>query len=62
MDFVPCSDLFEDSFKTFASQDSGRLSMVDAAIKTLARRNDPGFVATFDADFRDLSGVTVVPD
>ena len=62
VDFVPCLDLFEDSFKTFASQGSGWLSMVDATITTLARRNDPGFVATFDVDFSDLSGVTVVPD
>lgn len=62
VDFVPCSDLFVDSFKTFASQGSRGLSFVDAAITTLARRNEPGFVATFDADFRDLSGVTVVPD
>ena len=62
VDFVPCSDFFVDSLKTFASQGSGRLSFVDAAITTLARRNDAGFVATFDADFRGLSGVTVVPD
>jgi len=62
VDFMPCSDFFEDTFRTFASQRSGRLSFVDAAIAPLARRNDPGFVATSDGDFRDLSGVTVIPD
>jgi predicted nucleic acid-binding protein len=60
VDFVPCSDLFVDALRTFESEESRGLSFADAAIATLARRNDPGFVATFDGDFERLKGVTVV--
>jgi len=38
-----------------------RLSFADAAIVTVARRHAPGLVATFDADFRGVKGVSVVP-
>lgn len=61
IEFVPCSDLFLESFETFSQQIRGELSFTDAAIVTVARRNKPGFVATFDGDFRDQAGVTVVP-
>lgn len=33
----------------------------DAAIATVARRDKHGYVATFDKDFRNLAGVTVIP-
>ncbi|HEX9692443.1 MAG TPA: hypothetical protein VGA22_10125 [Gemmatimonadales bacterium] len=33
----------------------------DAAIVTVATRQAPGYVATFDADFTAVEGVTVVP-
>jgi predicted nucleic acid-binding protein len=38
------------------------LSFTDAAIVTVARRQAPGFVATFDADFRGIEGISVIPD
>jgi predicted nucleic acid-binding protein len=60
VDFVPCSDLFLDAYKMFSEEEKHDLSFADAAIATVARRNRPGYVATFDADFRNLSGVTVV--
>lgn len=62
VDFVPCSDLFLDTLDTFRRQSGSVLSFTDAAIVTLARRPDVGVVATFDGDFRDLDGVTVVPN
>jgi predicted nucleic acid-binding protein len=60
IDFVPCSELFLDTLETFRSQGNAKLSFTDAAIITMARRGD-GFVATFDSDFRGLSGISVVP-
>lgn len=60
VDFVPCSDLFLETLQTFRGQTGERLSFTDAAIVTAARREAPGLVATFDADFRGVAGVTVV--
>jgi predicted nucleic acid-binding protein len=61
VDFVPCSDFFLETLGTFRGQASGRLSFADAAIVTIARSHPPGHVATFDADFTDMDGVTVAP-
>ncbi|MGI9043534.1 MAG: type II toxin-antitoxin system VapC family toxin [Gemmatimonadaceae bacterium] len=58
--FVACSDLFLETFDEFR-QGAGELSFVDAAIVTVARRNSPGFIATFDKDFSGQEGVTVIP-
>lgn len=60
VDFVPCSDLFLEALQTFRGQAGERLSFADAAIVTAARRELPGLVATFDADFRGVEGVTMV--
>ena len=60
IDLVPCSDIFADAFDTFRRDRSHDLSFVDAAIASVARQHSPGFVATFDNDFRALKGVTVV--
>lgn len=61
VEFVPCSDIFLQALQTFRNQAAERLSFTDAAIVTVARREAPGFVATFDDDFRDLDAVSVVP-
>lgn len=62
LDFVPCSELFMESFQTMRLERSAPLSFVDAAVVALARRHPPGFVSTFDTDFRELDGVRVVPE
>lgn len=62
LDFVPCSDLFLETVATFRDQPGERLSFADAAIVTVARRSTPGFVATFDRDFRGLPRLTVIPE
>lgn len=62
VEFVPCSDLFLEALATFRDQARERLSFADAAIVTTARRHAPGFVATFDSDFRGVKGVSVVPE
>lgn len=61
IDFVPCSELFLEAFATFRDQRDPVLSFTDAAIVAVARRHGGAFVATFDADFTRLDGVTVVP-
>ena len=61
IDFVLCSDFFLESFDEFRRQGSGQLSLVDAAILTVARRSSPGFIATFDEDFRECEGAVVIP-
>lgn len=61
VDFVPCSELFIDALRAFTDQSTGTLSFVDAAIATAARARASGYVATFDADFQELPGLTLVP-
>lgn len=61
IEFAPCSDFFLDTLSTFRAQGRAGLSFTDAAIVTAARRRPPGYVATFDTDFREVAGVTVVP-
>lgn len=61
LEFVPCSDFFSGTLETFRNQTRGALSFTDAAIVTAARQRAQGLVATFDADFRELAGITVVP-
>ncbi len=59
--FVPCSELFFDTWTLFQHQAGRGLSLTDAAIVVAARREPPGRVLTFDADFREVDGVTVLP-
>jgi predicted nucleic acid-binding protein len=61
VEFVPCSDLFGDVFETFSSQKKASLSFTDAAIVTLAKRQNGASIATFDKDFRSIEGISVVP-
>lgn len=62
VEFVSCSELFAEALATFREQPAERLSFTDAAIVTVARRQTPGFVATFNADFRGIEGISVIPD
>jgi predicted nucleic acid-binding protein len=48
LEFVPCSDLFTDTFETFTGQGSTQLSFADAAIAHVARQRTKGLVLTFD--------------
>jgi predicted nucleic acid-binding protein len=60
VEFVPCSDFFFETLSTFR-REPGTLSFTDAAIVTVARREKKGYVATFDTDFRGVSGVIPIP-
>ena len=60
IDFVPCSDVFLDALEVFRGQSRGQLSFADAAIAAVARERAGGRVVTFDRDFHDLPGITVM--
>lgn len=61
VDFVPCSDFFARTLDTFRRQRGGALSFTDAAIVVVAGRDPGAVVATFDAGFQQVEGITVVP-
>ena len=50
LEFVPCSDMFSETFKAFTVQESTRLSFADAAIAHVARHRADGLVLTFDGE------------
>lgn len=58
--FVPCSDIFLRTLESFRGERQSDLSFVDAAIVTVARESPPGFVASFDTDFTQVVGISVV--
>lgn len=61
VEFVPCSDIFLDTFETFRLQRGHRLSFTDAAIITVARQREARFLASFDQDFRQVKDLVLVP-
>jgi predicted nucleic acid-binding protein len=61
LDFVPCSDLFLDTMRTFSNQPGTRLSFVDAAIVSVARSQADGLILTFDEEFRKIAGLRIQP-
>lgn len=61
VEFVPCSELFLAAWDVFQHEPLVQLSLTDAAVVALARREKPGHVATFDADLRSVTGVVAVP-
>ncbi len=61
IDFVPCSELFLDALETFRNQTGSKFSFTDAAIVVVARRQGVGVIASFDRDFQNIKGITVIP-
>lgn len=59
VDYVPCSDFFQQTLAVFLGEASAALSFTDAAIAHVARSRSAA-VATFDADFAKLDGVSLV--
>ena len=57
LDFVPCSDLFPETFDTFVGQGSTRLSFADVAIAHIARQRTDGLVLTFDDELRKAADI-----
>ena len=58
--FMPGADVFMEAWALFR-QTQAELSFADAAIATLALRHAEGRVLTFDRDFQQVDGVTVLP-
>ena len=61
VDFVPCSEIFVDALDVFREQSGGTLGFVDSALVAAARSRASGRIATFDADFREVPGLIIVP-
>ena len=61
LEFVACSEFFAEAVREFSAQRASTLSLTDAAIAVVARTRAAGRVATFDADFRGLPRITVLP-
>jgi predicted nucleic acid-binding protein len=59
--FVPCSEFFQETLETFRAQKETALSFTDAALVTIARRHKESKIATFDRDFRRVEGISVIP-
>ena len=57
LEFVPCSDFFADTVKSFISQRKTKLSFTDSAIATVALKRSDGLVLTFDEEFRKLPAI-----
>jgi predicted nucleic acid-binding protein len=61
VEFVACSDHFLEALDVFRNQGPGSLSFADAAIVAIARQRGARHVATFDAGFKKVASVDVVP-
>ncbi|MCL4852058.1 MAG: PIN domain-containing protein [Bryobacteraceae bacterium] len=59
LEFVPCSDLFSETFEAFAGQGDTRLSFADAAIAHVAKQRTGGLVLTFDDELRKADALRV---
>ncbi len=60
LEFVPCSEYFVQIMDTFAREGHLGLSFTDAAIVTICRQRGADYVATFDADFKKVRGLTPI--
>jgi predicted nucleic acid-binding protein len=56
-EFVPCSELFAETVKSFTAQQQTKLSFTDIAIATVALKRSDGLVLTFDEEFRKLPAI-----
>jgi predicted nucleic acid-binding protein len=61
LEFVPCSDIFQNVVDEFSKQQGTHLSFADVAIAVVARNRADGFLLSFDEEFRKVSGLHVLP-
>lgn len=61
-DFVLGSEVFLDAWNQFQGDFSSPLSFVDHAVAVVARQKAGGKVLTFDKAFRQLPGITILPE
>lgn len=57
LQFIPCSDYFEDTVQSFRTQSGTKLSFTDCAIATVALKRARGMVLSFDREFRKVPGI-----
>lgn len=58
-EFVPCSELFEETVRNFNAQKDTKLSFTDIAIATIALKRSDGLVLTFDEEFRKVPAIRI---
>jgi predicted nucleic acid-binding protein len=61
LEFVPCSDVFLETFQNFSTQAGTTLNFADAAILGVARGRADGLILSFDEEFRKISGLRINP-
>jgi predicted nucleic acid-binding protein len=61
LEFVACSEYFNETFEVFRDQQDTTLSFVDASIVAIQRRLGAPFVATFNREFGRVAELSVVP-
>ena len=61
LEFLPCSEIFLETFDVFCEQPATKLSFADAAIAAAARSRANGWVLTFDQEFEKAPGLLVAP-
>ncbi|HET6629303.1 MAG TPA: PIN domain-containing protein [Woeseiaceae bacterium] len=60
--FVPCSENFDESWYVFTTQPSRRLSFTDSALVAVGNQRDIQRIATFDQGFYHLRALKPVPE
>jgi len=60
-EFVDCSPYFQAAFEAFRVQRTTKMRVADVSILAIAKARRADHVATFDTDFRKVSGISVVP-
>jgi uncharacterized protein len=61
LEFVPCCDLFFETWNFFSNQTETGLSFIDTAIVQTARHRSTGRILTFDEEFRKLADLRINP-
>jgi len=59
---LPCSEIFLETLAAFHQQQDTKLSFVDLSLMVAAHKYAAGNIATFDKEFRRISGVRVYPE
>ena len=62
VEFVPCSEIFQESWRMFVTQPSRRLSFTDAALVAVGKQRGIETIATFDQGFHNVHGLNPVPE
>jgi predicted nucleic acid-binding protein len=60
LEFVPCSEFYEETLRFFYNQRTTKLSFVDAALAVTALAKTSGMILTFDGEFKKVPGLKMI--